>query len=222
MGLPRPLFCLFSFFSLTILQKNCRPQRDLNWDRRIRRRACWPLDHHHGPPSILLCTQNNCSYNSTLGGRNLISACGVQFCLVNFCFLQSNQSINQLWFERFTVLLSIIIIQTSINWLIVLNLVSWWLDKLLVAIFYSNSIDAWRYWNALGDESVRMVFISSYVGRRQPLETETEIWKQELWWSSSALLKLLQSKFESRWSVFSLNMFEKSENKLMGVSIISG
>ena len=54
------------------------------------------------------------------------------------------------------------------------------------------------------------------------LKTEAEIWKQELWWSSSALLKLLQSKFESRWSVFSLNMFEKSENKLMGVSIISG
>ena len=49
MDLPRPLFCLFSFFSITILQKNCRPQRDSNSDHRSRRRARWPLDHHHGP-----------------------------------------------------------------------------------------------------------------------------------------------------------------------------
>ena len=27
MGQPWPLFCLFSFFSITILQKNCRPQQ---------------------------------------------------------------------------------------------------------------------------------------------------------------------------------------------------
>ena len=26
-GPTRPLFCLFSFFSITILQKNCRPQQ---------------------------------------------------------------------------------------------------------------------------------------------------------------------------------------------------
>ena len=42
-------FCLFSFLSTTILQKNCRPQRDSNSDRRSRRWARWPLDHHHGP-----------------------------------------------------------------------------------------------------------------------------------------------------------------------------
>ena len=42
-------FCLFSFFSITILQKNCRPQRDSNSDCWSRRRACWPLDHHHSP-----------------------------------------------------------------------------------------------------------------------------------------------------------------------------
>ena len=29
--------------------KNCRPQRDSNSDCQSRRRACWPLDHHHGP-----------------------------------------------------------------------------------------------------------------------------------------------------------------------------
>ena len=46
---PRPLFCLFSLFSITISQKNCRPQWDSNLDRRSRRRARWPLDHHHGP-----------------------------------------------------------------------------------------------------------------------------------------------------------------------------
>ena len=44
------LFFVFSFFSNTILQKkNCRLQRDLNSDCRSRRRARWPLDHHHGP-----------------------------------------------------------------------------------------------------------------------------------------------------------------------------
>ena len=32
-------FCLFSFFSTTILQKNCRLQRESNSDRRSRRRA---------------------------------------------------------------------------------------------------------------------------------------------------------------------------------------
>ena len=47
-GQPRPLFCLFSFFSNTILQKHCRLQRDSNSGRQSRRRADWPLDHHHG------------------------------------------------------------------------------------------------------------------------------------------------------------------------------
>ena len=42
-------FCLFSFFSNANLQKNCRHQRDSNSDRWSRRRARWPLDHHHGP-----------------------------------------------------------------------------------------------------------------------------------------------------------------------------
>ena len=67
MGQPRPLFCLFSFFSITILQKNCRPQRDSNSDRRRGRRARWPLDHHHGPISSLfvyfrLLTFSKCSW----------------------------------------------------------------------------------------------------------------------------------------------------------------
>ena len=42
-------FCLFSFFSTKILQKNCILQRESKSDRRSRRRARWPLDHHHGP-----------------------------------------------------------------------------------------------------------------------------------------------------------------------------
>ena len=60
MGQPRPLFCLFLFFSITILQKNCRPQRDSNSDRRNRRWARWPLDHHHGPGNHCRCC--NCYY----------------------------------------------------------------------------------------------------------------------------------------------------------------
>ena len=32
--------------------ENCRPQRDSNSDRRSRRPARWPFDHHHGPRSI--------------------------------------------------------------------------------------------------------------------------------------------------------------------------
>ena len=46
------VFCLFSFFSITILQKHCRPQRDSNSDHQSRRRARWPLDHHHGPTHV--------------------------------------------------------------------------------------------------------------------------------------------------------------------------
>ena len=42
-------FCLFSFFSNNLQNKNCRLQRDLISDRRNRRRTRWPLDHHHWP-----------------------------------------------------------------------------------------------------------------------------------------------------------------------------
>ena len=48
-GHPRPLFCLFSLFSTTILLKNYRLQRDSYSDGRIRRRVRWPLHQHHGP-----------------------------------------------------------------------------------------------------------------------------------------------------------------------------
>ena len=51
---PASFLFLFSFFSITILQKNCRPQRDSNSDRWSRRRARWPLDHHHGPSEYSL------------------------------------------------------------------------------------------------------------------------------------------------------------------------
>ena len=42
-------FSLFSSFQTQILQKNCRLQQDSNSDCWSRRRALWPLDHHHGP-----------------------------------------------------------------------------------------------------------------------------------------------------------------------------
>ena len=48
MGPPRPLFVYFRSFQTQIVQKNYRLQRDSNSDRRSRRRARWPLDHHHG------------------------------------------------------------------------------------------------------------------------------------------------------------------------------
>ena len=41
-------FWIFSFFSNTILQKNCRLQRDSNSDCRSRKQARWPLDNHQG------------------------------------------------------------------------------------------------------------------------------------------------------------------------------
>ena len=36
-------------FQAKIVQKNSRHQRDSNSDRRCWSRACWPLDHQHGP-----------------------------------------------------------------------------------------------------------------------------------------------------------------------------
>ena len=45
-----PLFRLCSFFSNNFLQS----QRDSNSDRRSRRRARWPLDHHHSPRHVFL------------------------------------------------------------------------------------------------------------------------------------------------------------------------
>ena len=43
-------FCLFSFFSNTILyRKNCTLQQDWNSDYQSRRQARWPHNHHQGP-----------------------------------------------------------------------------------------------------------------------------------------------------------------------------
>ena len=51
LNVPAPIsIFLFSFFQTQILQKkNLRLQQDSNLDRRSRRLARWPLDHHHGP-----------------------------------------------------------------------------------------------------------------------------------------------------------------------------
>ena len=46
----QPLFWLFSLFSNTKFTENkFKLQQDSNSDHRNRRRARWPLDHHHGP-----------------------------------------------------------------------------------------------------------------------------------------------------------------------------
>ena len=50
-----PIPASFWFFSNTILQKNCRLQRDSNSECWSRRRARWPLDHHHGPSFVHYC-----------------------------------------------------------------------------------------------------------------------------------------------------------------------
>ena len=56
-GLSRPLFVFyFRSFQQQFLQKNCRFQRDSNSDRQNRRRARWPLDHHHGPTQVFICS----------------------------------------------------------------------------------------------------------------------------------------------------------------------
>ena len=68
-------FCLFSFFSTTILQKNCRLQRESNSDRRSKRRASWPLDHHHGP-----IKRNILHYPSFL----MVSVCHLVFLHTSF------------------------------------------------------------------------------------------------------------------------------------------
>ena len=48
-GPTRPLFVYFCSFQTQILQKNCMCQLDSNTERQSRRKAYWPLDHHHGP-----------------------------------------------------------------------------------------------------------------------------------------------------------------------------
>ena len=48
----RPLFRLFLFFKHKFYRKICRRQQDSNSDRRSRRQARWPLDHHHDPRNI--------------------------------------------------------------------------------------------------------------------------------------------------------------------------
>ena len=55
LSLPNPGLFLFIFFKQKSYRKNSRIQRDSNSDRRSRRWACWPLDHHHGPSNCLLC-----------------------------------------------------------------------------------------------------------------------------------------------------------------------
>ena len=81
MGQPRPLFCLFSCFSITILQKKCRPQRDSNSDCRSSRRARWPLDHHHGPTFNSLMM----SWIMFLIKYDEVKVCNVQLIIQSCC-----------------------------------------------------------------------------------------------------------------------------------------
>ena len=53
---PTPSFLSFSLDLTTRFQKNWKLQRDSNSDRWSRRRARWPLDHHHGPSKAFIFT----------------------------------------------------------------------------------------------------------------------------------------------------------------------
>ena len=46
---PCLLLFIFVLFKHKIYRKTSKLQRDSNSDRQSRRRANWPLDHHHGP-----------------------------------------------------------------------------------------------------------------------------------------------------------------------------
>ena len=46
---------IFVLFKHIFTEKTVRLQQDSNFDRRSRRRACWPLDHHPGPPILFVC-----------------------------------------------------------------------------------------------------------------------------------------------------------------------
>ena len=48
-GPTRAFFVYKRSFQTQIFQKNCKRQQDSNLDRRSRRQALRPLDHHHGP-----------------------------------------------------------------------------------------------------------------------------------------------------------------------------
>ena len=48
MGQPSLFLFIFVLFKYKFNLKTCRRQQDSNSDRWSRRRACWPLDHHHG------------------------------------------------------------------------------------------------------------------------------------------------------------------------------
>ena len=110
---PRPLFCLFSFFSNTILQKNCRLQRDSNLDRRISRRTRWPLDHPQHGPRFQFCKTFNtfykirfCHFLTKLQLRRLVSPfSGLGLCLPTFVvgglqqtFLGVGCSLSPFWY----------------------------------------------------------------------------------------------------------------------------
>ena len=60
LGLGMVLLAYFRSFQTIILQqKNCRLQQYSNSDFRNRRRASWPLDHHHGPGMGLFYLRSN-------------------------------------------------------------------------------------------------------------------------------------------------------------------
>ena len=56
------LFLFSLFFKHKFYIKNCRLLRDLNLDRRSRRRTRWPLDHYHGHSCVLLSAVYICAF----------------------------------------------------------------------------------------------------------------------------------------------------------------
>ena len=63
-GHRKPICHVFEFFSNNLKNKNWRLQQDSNLDHWSRRQACWPLDQHHGTPTVMCSKKSENTYHS--------------------------------------------------------------------------------------------------------------------------------------------------------------
>ena len=84
-------FCSFSSFQHKFYRKNCRHQQDSNSNWQSRRRARWPLDHHHlGPRRSKKCLSPTFSFRErqfpiSWVGRSRLFYVPCQISSDNFC-----------------------------------------------------------------------------------------------------------------------------------------
>ena len=81
MGQSQPLFVYFVLFKHKFYRKNCRRQQDSNSDLWSRRRARWPLDHHHGPLKTfsLKCESDELRWNFWVLIQQILCSIGSLF-----------------------------------------------------------------------------------------------------------------------------------------------